>query len=81
MFKFKCLNSCFCCHLEHVPVKDVVIGEALAVEQVAKQLPQIAAMEKVDKSKYAKQMLQRKRFNIRVNIDQYWPKENVDKSG
>ena len=29
-------------HLEHVPVEDVVIGEALAVEQVAKQLPQIA---------------------------------------
>ena len=34
-------------HLEHVPVEDVVIGEALAVEQVAKQLPQIAAREKL----------------------------------
>ena len=34
-------------HLEHVPVEDVIIGEALAVEQVAKQLPQIAEKEKV----------------------------------
>ena len=39
---FKFQLRCFC-HLEHVPVEDIVIGEALAVEQVAKQLPQIAA--------------------------------------
>ena len=27
--------------LEHVPVKHVVVGEALAVEQVSEQLPQV----------------------------------------
>ena len=35
--------------LEHVPVKDVIVGEALLVEQVAEQLPQVARMEKGNK--------------------------------
>ena len=31
--------------LEHVPVKDVIVGEALLVEQVAEELPEVAGIE------------------------------------
>ena len=33
--------------LEHVPVKDVVVGEALSVEQVSEQLSQVRVVRLV----------------------------------
>uniref|UniRef100_A0A4X1U7F7 Uncharacterized protein n=1 Tax=Sus scrofa TaxID=9823 RepID=A0A4X1U7F7_PIG len=36
--------------LEHVPVKDVVVGEALAVEQVPEELPQVRVVRLVIKA-------------------------------
>ena len=39
------LRAAAAAELEHVPVEHVVVGEALPVEQVPEQLPQVAAEE------------------------------------
>ena len=39
------LRAAAAAELEHVPVEHVVIGEALPVEQVPEQLPQVAGRE------------------------------------
>uniref|UniRef100_A0A8D1Y5N4 Uncharacterized protein n=1 Tax=Sus scrofa TaxID=9823 RepID=A0A8D1Y5N4_PIG len=62
--------------LEHVPVKDVVVGEALAVEQVPEELPQVRVVRLVIKAQGTAEVQVRGELGCKTREtqgNQLWP--------